>query len=214
VETRRFEPRLQGKTPVPGPDGAPITDASDCWLLDADGRAMRFFLWRLASVEDELIAIAYRVSDGRLVQLYCGERFGEEPATTERVEIEGLVEIPAGERTDLPDVDAAIDAYWAPIRARREAEQSAQRDRMAAFEAALGGLPQGDPVRLSFRYGEGGVEIWAGDRRVWADDTYPHRDCDLFADLRRLARERLGERLESFEVVLASDGEAMRYHGE
>lgn len=104
----------------------------DYWLIDQAGEIRQRFTVLVGSLEDELYATLFAVENQALVRLEVRQRYGC-PSTVDRVvEIDNLIEVPAGDKAVLARVWTAV----ADEQARQEAVDRRKRTRLASIPGA------------------------------------------------------------------------------
>jgi hypothetical protein len=189
------------------------------YLLDGVGGAIRDrWVGGLSSAQEWLYKQAYAVEDGALVERLDAEGDGEPEPTKITIHLRGLVSLGEAElaphRAALRRLLEREEEAAAVARAASDREEARYT---ARFFAALDAFCVGDgDVKLTLEpeYADGSVSPeWivrcAGVTIFRAGDGFGR---DVLHHLTRLARERLGKRLGSFDPVLRTPRDDWNYY--
>ncbi len=117
----------------------------DYWLVDDAGGLRQRFEILAGSLEDELHATLFVVEAQALVRLQVRQRHGRKPTVDRAVEIDGLIEVPAGDKAAHARVLVAV----ADERARQDAMDRRGQARLAAIAGPQETHDAGDDFRAA-----------------------------------------------------------------
>jgi hypothetical protein len=117
----------------------------DYWLVDDAGGLRKRFTVVVGSLEDELSATLFAVENQALVRLQVRELHGGQSSVDRVVEIDRLVELPAGDKAGLARMDVAV----ADERAREDEMTRRAQARIAAIPGAQEEHDAGDEFRAA-----------------------------------------------------------------
>jgi hypothetical protein len=119
----------------------------DYWLVDEVGTLRKRFAVVVGSLEDELSATLFAVENQALVRLQVRELYGRQSSVDRVVEINGLVEVPAGDKAGLARIQVAVGDE----KARHEAMDRRGEARLDAIPGAQKKYDAGDAFRTAQR---------------------------------------------------------------